>query len=881
LSQDSEPGRRLLLASGTAHFDHLSPDATLCSVPAEVQRITDAFSVLGYERFPGLSLNPSISDLRENLPKWFQTLMADDIAVFYYTSHGTHDDDRFYLFTRDSKDGILDTTSLPAEELARWIAKNSHAKQFLVILDACFSGHGASDFLTIASKFSNVVGAKGAFFVIAAARPKQEAAQGVLASALSVALANIDSRFGGATQRFLAMEDVMEAVDEFLIMHSPRQTATWSSANVRGRSLFFPNPRYHPLLQPGLDLEIHRALLEHWIPKATGAEIGAVGWYFTGRRTALDEILSWLSGDLFDDRVRVVTGGPGSGKSALLARIVTLSDPATRIAALSSENSIQLKTGIVEGLITVAIHARRKTLTEIVRLVADQLNIPASNPAELLEAFKTRNEKAVVILDALDEAENPNEVVLEILKPLSALSNILLLIGTRPDSTQTGRRFQALGASTVEIDLDQPRYFNSGDVVLYVQRRLLCEEEPARHTPYRDKPDLARAVATAVAVRSGKVFLVARTVIQSLIALENPVDTSLPGWIENLPTGIEDAFEQFLSGFDLSACEQVSSAVAKAVLMPLAYAEGEGLPWVSIWSRVAAALSGILVTDSDIAQVLRRAAPFIVEAQEANQSVYRLYHEEFVRYLRAQCRDAEPESTITLALLALVPSENGKLLWDKVHQPYILNHLSTHAAKVSGLLDAIIVDPCYLVRADPVRLLASINRSEGNHSISGVAQEMRGLYRLGHHYLRQTLNPDERAAYLELRAHMQGSCEAMKAFGRLEIQSAWRVRWAHSQPKRIHVTLEGHTSSVNSVAIVEVDNGRRLIVSGGSDSIVRVWDLEAAIPIGVPFIGHGSSVNSVAVGKLRNGRRVVVSGSNDCTVRVWDLETGVPVGELR
>ena len=79
------------------------------------------------------------------------------------------------------------------------------------------------------------------------------------------------------------------------------------------------------------------------------------------------------------------------------------------------------------------------------------------------------------------------------------------------------------------------------------------------------------------------------------------------------------------------------------------------------------------------------------------------------------------------------------------------------------------------------------------------------------------------------------------------------------------------------MAVAELD-GRPVVVSGGEDRTVRVWDLATGAPVGDPFTGHTGAVNAVAVAEL-DGRPVVVSGSDDRTVRVWDLATGAPVGD--
>ncbi|KAJ6528815.1 WD40-repeat-containing domain protein, partial [Mycena capillaripes] len=85
--------------------------------------------------------------------------------------------------------------------------------------------------------------------------------------------------------------------------------------------------------------------------------------------------------------------------------------------------------------------------------------------------------------------------------------------------------------------------------------------------------------------------------------------------------------------------------------------------------------------------------------------------------------------------------------------------------------------------------------------------------------------------------------------------------------------LEGHTSSVNSVAISR--NGKR-IVSGSNDSTVCIWDAETGAALSEPLKGHTSSVHSVAFSP--DGKRIV-SGSNDRTVRIWDAKTGAILSE--
>src|SRR5262245_13202155 len=228
----SEPGRRLLVAAGTGHFKEF-PDFDLPGVPEELERIAKSFAALGDERRQAaLSFGPESHQLRTLFVDVKKKSRVGDLVVAYYTGHGVRDAERFYLLTHDSTDSDLDGTALPAEELARALTKDSKASQVLVVLDACYAGAGAAEFAQIVNRLTATLGGGPAVFVVAAARPKQEAEQGALSSALAKALANDDARLGSRAQPFLAIDDVIEAVKIYFHEKHRAKTATWSIANV-------------------------------------------------------------------------------------------------------------------------------------------------------------------------------------------------------------------------------------------------------------------------------------------------------------------------------------------------------------------------------------------------------------------------------------------------------------------------------------------------------------------------------------------------------------------------------------------------------------------------------------------------------------------------
>jgi len=64
---------------------------------------------------------------------------------------------------------------------------------------------------------------------------------------------------------------------------------------------------------------------DHWLSLAGGRTSDEdPGWYFTGRAELTRELADFLRGGT---GTLVITGAAGTGKSAIIARAVTLSDP--------------------------------------------------------------------------------------------------------------------------------------------------------------------------------------------------------------------------------------------------------------------------------------------------------------------------------------------------------------------------------------------------------------------------------------------------------------------------------------------------------------------------------------------------------------------------
>src|SRR4051812_26323309 len=101
--------------------------------------------------------------------------------------------------------------------------------------------------------------------------------------------------------------------------------------------------------------------------------------------------------------MRVITGSPGCGKSAILARLVTLSDRNYRAMA-PSESLFNSSIPTVDS-IDVAINARHKTLEKITQLISHGVGLDTSDPGDLTYKLAALpSNRLVIVVDGLDEA---------------------------------------------------------------------------------------------------------------------------------------------------------------------------------------------------------------------------------------------------------------------------------------------------------------------------------------------------------------------------------------------------------------------------------------------------------------------------------------------
>jgi len=578
-----------------------------------------------------------------------------------------------------------------------------------------------------------------------------------------------------------------------------------------------------------------------------------------GREDVLAE-LDRLLGHGGDSRGWVlVKGGPGMGKSALLAHyLARLERSGQRVPHHFLRRGVEdwdrpevvarNLAAQVEALFPEQAHPEARPesrLREALQRVSDEVLVP-------------RRERLLLVIDGLDEAEpgaggqNPLPRFLPDVLP----QGVRVLCASRP--TYPYLSWVEARDRVRRIDLDDARWTGSNEEVV---RRYWGHAAP------RFEPALDPALV-AEAVRQARGNILYTLKLFDWLE-EQPLERRRA---ELLPQGLEAFLVEVWQR--LLALPTHERTVALTGLGLIAAAR-EALP-----HSVLADLAGW--RDVETAErFLHATRSFLLEepGHWRGERAWRPFHESFREFITRTLgvEGMRREHRRLAEHLCAWPVE---AVGQDFHRHYALRHGVVHWLEAGDWqrVRALCTDLGYL--ETKCRELGDTALEEDLLRAAGLARGddyelLRGLHRTvqtGSHWLRRDPRALPQLVYNWLRssgweeARIEGALRFVRGLlPALRLRHTMRMRGGELR------TFTGHEDTVRGCAVTP--DGRRAL-SCSDDGTLKLWDLETRQAL-ITLKGHQGSVDACAM--TPDGRRAVSCSIIDCTLKAWDLETGRPL----
>ncbi len=853
--------RRTALVTGVGEFQEVGvqgeptawsedPPERLDFVPDRMNRVSIALTAVGFEVHT-TQPHPGTRALREHMTT--ACVSPSDAVLIHFVGHGTADEDRrLRILGADLMPGSLGSTSLNVGALIEDLELDA-GPPVLMLLDVCQAGtaartqalaHGTHRRVWVIGATGHGATAHHGRFSMAVAETLHLLRSGEVdlhPSLPYVPLRTFANLVEQQLHRLCRTDDVLPQWLEMTPEFAARDAAP----------PFFENPLYS-LEQSQLDRALRERSLRtflasldsgfdatHYLTRATGQPHQKLSdrCFFTGRSEELADLAQWMDDAAVRGHgLRVVTGGPGAGKSALLGMLVCTAHPQLASYAQTVVSRIEPahRPSLNPGLL--AVHARGLSLAEITDSVLRQLGRTGTGHSSLedvFEALAVKTPASVLVLDALDESAEPVEVLNQLILPLVRTQTCGLLVGLRKWE-EFEELFTAARAYDGLIDLDTlPEPLHRKHLADYVGSLLATEGSPYAGAPHRSlRGDIAATVAAALIdaqVTGG--FLVAGLYAHHLLTQEEP--TGLSTVRGDVPRSLGQVLELHLK--ELTD----NDPFLRPVLAALGHARGEGMPrrLLAYASRAfLPSTTSVVPQESDIERALATISFYLRSSIGPNgMTVYRFFHQALADHMQERPdgdgyvhdHPADERRLFDSLLDSARPVPLEPVDWRRA-DPYLLRHAAEHGGRD---IDRLLTNPEFLVHADASHLLPRLGFATEPRSKLAAA-----IYR--------SSSPAHLTAPAEERRHV------------LAFDAA---RWGDM------------TSSAR-------------LMEGGTAVLPWTCDLVTASGTRIGYVGalrgHDGPLRSLRMRMLGEDTTVVTVGT-DGTVRTWDIRTTQQTEQLR
>ncbi|HEX5702374.1 MAG TPA: WD40 repeat domain-containing protein [Pyrinomonadaceae bacterium] len=644
---------------------------------------------------------------------------------------------------------------------------------------------------------------------------------------------------------------------------------------------------------------------------------------FTGRQWIFAKLNDWLAqpGSPFFR----IEGGPGTGKSALAARLVQMSDGlvppayqnlgpnilafyhfcrtpgrsispqffvedlsrglAKRYAAFTKE---LLKVGDTNVNISVVQNlgaVDKATGVEIAELHVSNLSSRAAFDSIVrgpLEGMYTGGfkEQIVILIDGLDESlsyDAENTIVALLGQATDLPSQVRFVLTSRPDERITA----ALGEPDLDLIKNAPD--NETDVYDYALKRLSLLPK-----------DRQEALADRLSKAGKGNFLYVRYVLDDLPKdLSSEIDLSkLP-----LPKDLSGIYREFIRR-ELGKNKGAWSERYRPVLGAVAVARGDGL--------TRSQLAGVTgIAESHAADVLEASMQYLSGPQP--EGPFRIYHQSFRDFLFSdpEFQVYPHEAHTAVAQFFLTTYKDA---WASCEEEYALRHTPQHLIEALGHLNQpaqklarkkpakdlteLLTDLAYvLARISSERGLTGSLEQDYRQAVRllttgdgpGLVRDFDDALRRESHFVRERPNNAYVQLFNRLYRGQDGAVDKLLEGYAPKHEGVW-LRPLHALPvdPALRRTFYANQRESHTTGSVSVTPDGLFAITGGWDGMVRTWDLEAGQMIhswrlSIEQQEYPLSPEQV---KISPDGKQALTRSRDNIVTLWDSTTGLELRTL-
>ena len=621
---------------------------------------------------------------------------------------------------------------------------------------------------------------------------------------------------------------------------------------------------------------------ELWEPRSRGvAKPADTGFFFTGRSGAYNAVWRHAEGGR---GILLLTGPPGSGKSALLGRLMALGSPRYLLSLGDDYKEVVDGALIPTAPVDAAVLAAETDVGGVGAELAEQLGLGAVPVNTLAETIRRRSWTPTLVIDAADRAFDPSLLVHQLLLPFAS-SGCKLIVAAASGALEA----ELEGRSTF-VDLSQDR--DRSVIGRYISKRLVAASYSA---------DQASAITRRLESDVGESFAAAELYVRAICSGE-PAD--MAEWQSTLPRDASGAFEQYLSRI------QPDRSMTITVLQPLAYCSGDGirLDGAGIWEFAANALRPVnsrTVDFNDLSYVAQNVAAYLETNADGRT---RLYHDGLVAAIRrlgaieriiaraeqplpvAIDREIEAVNDLFVScLLERLPSPDAPADAYSGLDDYLLKRLPLHLADTQRLRE-LVARPGLLVAADAMAVQRAVSRVAISAE-SDVPERTAILHALA----RKHQIPSARAAALATALRQAGHERLAAAVEDSAGIQALRVDLEPTDPSLEPEIIAGgarpapfqlvqgpepppalasfqheHRGQLRALAVTTND-GSPLLVTGGGEGAVRSFRIDGTMgALDIPA-AHRRGTSCLLIVE-HEGEPLVISAGFDGGLRSWYLD---------